>query len=177
MDSFVNKYTRDPLPFIKKMFAYLPRISFRSYDLVTTPIIFLKEITEKFKDLSMILSIHESMAVWLLTIPKKTLKSQDPSDLCDMLSLADSHPSLQQIYTPYLLTLLEMSMGHFHWTELTRIYYYGLRFGVESLSDEAKWNMEYVRRYILNEYATMGLRRREIPEDSYFYRIIGITTP
>lgn len=23
----------------------------------------------------------------------------------------------------------------------------------------------------------MGLRRREIPEDSYFYKIIGITTP
>ena len=74
--------------------------------------------------------------------------------------MADSHPSLQLVYAPFLAKIAEVSLGHFEWAEFTRIYYYGLRFGVEKLSEEAKWNMEYVRRYILNEYATMGIVRR-----------------
>ncbi len=37
--------------------------------------------------------------------------------------------------------------------------------------------MEYVRRYILNEYNAMGVSRREIPTNSYFYKILEIETP
>jgi hypothetical protein len=131
MDSLLSKYPDNCLPFLKHICSYLPAITFQKYDNISAAVIFIREITEKFKSLSVIMSIHESMASWLLKIPKESLKVQNPSDLCDVLSLADTHPSLQSLYTPYLLLLIELSLGHFPWTELTRIYYYGLRFGVE----------------------------------------------
>ena len=35
--------------------------------------------------------------------------------------------------------------------------------------------MEYLRRYILNGYASLGVNRRDIPTTSYFYKILGVT--
>jgi hypothetical protein len=96
------------------------------------------------------MSIHYSASAWLAQLPKETLKGQQSSDLCELLTVADSHPTLQNVYSPYLSILLEVSLGHFPWRDLTRLYYYGLRFGIEEHSEEALWNMEYVRRYILN---------------------------
>ena len=40
------------------------------------------------------------------------------------------------------------------------------------MTENQKMNMEYVRRYILNEYNAMGVSRREIPTNSYFYKIL-----
>ena len=34
--------------------------------------------------------------------------------------------------------------------------------------------MEYVRRYILNGYAALGINRREVPTSSYFYKILSV---
>lgn len=62
------------------------------------------------------------------------------------------------------------------WTYLTQLYYFGLKWKAED-TESGYWKMEYVRRYILNEYAEMGISRRDIPEDSYFYRLLALTTP
>ena len=51
------------------------------------------------------------------------------------------------------------------------IYYFGY---VGGLLKEESENMEYLRRYVLNGYAALGLNRREIPTSSYFYKILGV---
>ena len=106
----------------------------------------------------------------------QNLSSQPSSVLCEVLPHADRHPALQTLYLPYLERLLNFSLGRFEWPLLTQLYYFGLRWKANT-GESGFWRMEYVRRYIMNEYASMGIRRRDIPEHSFFYRIHEETTP
>ena len=72
-------------------------------------------------------------------------------------------------YEPFYRLVLRMSLGSFKWENQNVIYYLGQVHGIE---DE---NLEYLRRYILNTYASLGTARREVPTDSYFYKILEVT--
>lgn len=160
-DSLLRRSNQQFKHILKPIFKNLPSILHRSTDKFTSIIFFLGElINNSTSQINQMIYIHDSIIKWLIHAPYDLIKSQNTNDLCEIFTLADSHPSLQLAYAPFLARIIEISLGHFEWTQFTRIYYYGLRFGVEKLSQEAKWNMEYVRRYILNEYATMGIIRR-----------------
>ena len=64
--------------------------------------------------------------------------------------------------------VIEISLGNFEWETQNTIYYHGLIWGIE---DE---NMEYLRRYILNTYASLGTARKDVPTSSYFYKILQV---
>lgn len=69
-------------------------------------------------------------------------------------------------YGEFYAMVLRMSLGNFKWESQNVIYYFG---HVQGVHDE---NLEYLRRYILNTYASLGTARREIPTSSYFYKIL-----
>ena len=71
-------------------------------------------------------------------------------------------------YRSFFAKVLELSLGNFEWETQNTIYYFGVVWKVE---DE---NMEYLRRYILNTYASLGTARREVPTSSYFYKILQV---
>ena len=71
-------------------------------------------------------------------------------------------------YQSFFCEVLKLSLGNFGWETQNTIYYYGL---VWRISDE---NMEYLRRYILNTYASLGTARKEVPTSSYFYKILQV---
>ena len=71
-------------------------------------------------------------------------------------------------YKSFFSKILSLSLGNFEWETQNTIYYYGLVWKIE---DE---NMEYLRRYILNTYASLGTARKEVPTSSYFYKILQV---
>ena len=72
-------------------------------------------------------------------------------------------------YETFFRLVLKMSLGNFKWENQNIIYYFGQ---VNGIHDD---NLEYLRRYILNTYASLGTARREIPTSSYFYKILEVT--
>ena len=66
---------------------------------------------------------------------------------------------------------MKKSLGNFTWEYYNMIYYFGF---IGGLLKEESENMEYLRRYVLNGYAALGVNRREIPTSSYFYKILGV---
>lgn len=60
----------------------------------------------------------------------------------------------EPFYEKFYRSVLKMSLGNFKWESQNIIYYYG---SIQHIEDE---NMEYLRRYILNTYASLGTARK-----------------
>lgn len=130
-DSLLRRSNKHFKHLLKPIFKHLPSISHRATDKFTSIIFFLTElINNSSSQINEVMDIHDSIIKWLIHAPQDLIKSQKTNDLCEIFTLADSHPSLQMIYAPFLAKIVEISLGHFEWAEFTRIYYYGLRFGV-----------------------------------------------
>lgn len=71
-------------------------------------------------------------------------------------------------YEQFYKFVLKLSLGTFKWENQNIVYYLGT---VWKINDE---NMEYLRRYIIHSYASLGTARREIPTSSYFYKILEV---
>lgn len=108
---------------------------------------------------------HRDLSRWLSE--KMECRKQKEKELCYLLEAVEAK-KVSSEYRQYFEKLISLSLGNFEWESQNTIYYYGLLWGFDSE------DMEYLRRYILNTYASLGTSRKNVPTHSYFYRILQI---